>query len=164
MQGRWTFLYPAMKPFGPTRAQALNSLPVLSRSNRPTTVKTLSLAQSAASASVATPGSVSEIFCASARDACTGADCVVIGTEWQEFRALDAKTLARVMRRRTIVDLRNLLDHEVFVGEGFVVHSIGRPTRLPARMTVAQRRRARGSDASVIRTRGRLDVAHGVAL
>ena len=103
-------------------------------------------------------------FCASARDACAGADCVVIATEWQEFRALDAKTLARVMRGRAIVDLRNLLDHEAFIGEGFVVHSIGRPARLPARVAVAQRRRAQRSDASVIRRRGRLDVAHGVAL
>jgi hypothetical protein len=41
--------------------------------------------------------------------------------------------MARVMRGRTIVDLRNLLDHEAFVGEGFVVHSIGRRTRLPGK-------------------------------
>jgi UDPglucose 6-dehydrogenase len=103
-------------------------------------------------------------FCGSARDACSGADCVVIATEWQEFRALDVRTLAQVMRGRTIVDLRNLLDHEAFVSKGFVVHSIGRPVRLPARMAVAQRRRARGSDEFAIRKRERVDVAHGVAL
>ena len=49
-------------------------------------------------------------FCGSALDACSGADCAVIATEWREFRTLGVKTMARVMRGRTIVDLRNLLD------------------------------------------------------
>ena len=77
-------------------------------------------------------------FCSSALDACWGADCAVIATEWREFRALSVKTLARVMRGRTIVDLRNLFDHEEFVDEGFVVHGIGRTARLPARAAVAR--------------------------
>jgi UDPglucose 6-dehydrogenase len=102
-------------------------------------------------------------FCGSALDACSGADCTVIATEWREFRALDVKTLARVMRGRTIVDLRNLLDHEAFVGEGFVVHSVGRTARLPARAAVAQLRRARG-DESAVRTLDRVDVAHRMAV
>jgi UDPglucose 6-dehydrogenase len=103
-------------------------------------------------------------FCDSARDACAGADCAVIATEWQEFRALDATTFARLMRGRTIVDLRNLLDHEALVAEGFAVHGIGRPARLPARAAVAQLRRARGNDGSVVRKPNRVDVAHGMAL
>jgi UDPglucose 6-dehydrogenase len=104
-------------------------------------------------------------FCGSARDACSGADCVVIATEWQEFRALDVKTLAHVMRGRTIVDLRNLLDHDVLLAKGFVVHSTGRPVRSPARMAVAQQhRRVRARDEFTIRRRERVDVAHGVAL
>jgi hypothetical protein len=88
----------------------------------------------------------------------------VIATEWPEFRALDVKTFARVMRGRTIVDLRNLLDHEAFAGDGFVVHSIGRAARLPARAAVAQLRRARGSDGSAVRKLDRVDVAHGMAI
>jgi UDPglucose 6-dehydrogenase len=103
-------------------------------------------------------------FCGSALDACSGADCAVIATEWPEFRALDVKTFARVMRGRTIVDLRNLLDHEAFAGDGFVVHSIGRAARLPARAAVAQLRRARGSDGSAVRKLDRVDVAHGMAI
>jgi UDPglucose 6-dehydrogenase len=103
-------------------------------------------------------------FCGSAQDACSGADCVVIATEWQEFRALDVKTFARAMRGRTIVDLRTLLDHEVFVGEGFVVHSVGRPARWPARAAVAQLRRARGSDEAAVRKGDRVDVVRGMAI
>jgi len=102
-------------------------------------------------------------FCGSALDACSGADCTVIATEWREFRALDVKTLARVMRGRTIVDLRNLLDHEAFVGEGFVVHSVGRTARLPARAAVAHLRGARG-DESAVRKFDRVDVARGMAV
>ena len=102
-------------------------------------------------------------FCGSALDACAGADCTVIATEWREFRALDVKTFARVMRGRTIVDLRNLLDHEAFAGEGFVVHSVGRRVRLPVQAAVAQLRRARG-DESAVRKLDRVDVAHGMAI
>jgi UDPglucose 6-dehydrogenase len=77
-------------------------------------------------------------FCDSALDACLGADCTVIATEWSEFRALEVKSLARVMRDRTIVDLRNLLDHDTFADEGFIVHSIGRAARLPALPALAR--------------------------
>jgi UDPglucose 6-dehydrogenase len=77
-------------------------------------------------------------FCDSALDACLGADCTVIATEWSEFRALKVKSLARVMRGRTIVDLRNLLDHDTFADEGFIVHSIGRTARLPALPALAR--------------------------
>jgi UDPglucose 6-dehydrogenase len=103
-------------------------------------------------------------FCGSALDACSGADCAVIATEWQEFRTLGVKTMARVMRGRTIVDLRNLLDHDAFAGEGFVVHSIGRPAQLPGRAAVALLRRARRSDEAAVRKLDRIDVAHGVAI
>jgi UDPglucose 6-dehydrogenase len=75
-------------------------------------------------------------FCNSALAACAGADCLVIATEWQQFRALDSRMYARVMRGRTIVDLRNLLDHDALVSQGFVVHSIGRPVRRPAEVSV----------------------------
>jgi UDPglucose 6-dehydrogenase len=78
-------------------------------------------------------------FCDSALEACAGAHCLVVATEWQEFRALDPRTCAQVMRGRTIVDLRNLLDHEALVGEGFVVHGIGRPVRRAGETSAAAR-------------------------
>lgn len=98
-------------------------------------------------------------FCGSALDACAGADCTVIATEWREFRALDVKTLARVMRGRTIVDLRNLLDAEVFADEGFVVHSIGRTARLPACAAVT-----RGGDHFFAGKQHNVDIAQGMAI
>jgi len=103
-------------------------------------------------------------YCGSALDACAGADCGVVATEWQEFRALDAKTFAQLMRGRTIVDLRNLLDHEALVAEGFAVYGIGRSARLPARAAVAQLRRAQRNSRSLVRKQKRVDVTHGMAL
>jgi UDPglucose 6-dehydrogenase len=87
-------------------------------------------------------------FCGSALDACSNADCVVIATEWPAFGDLDARTLANVMTGRTIVDLRNLLDRQVYTAEGFIVHSIGRTPRLSVRGAAAQVRSARAINAA----------------
>ena len=86
----------------------------------------------------------------------------MIATEWPEFCDLDAKTFARAMRGRTIVDLRNLLDREALAGEGFVVHSIGRNARLPARRAVAQRRSARAGGA--VHNTNFVNVAQGATI
>jgi UDPglucose 6-dehydrogenase len=103
-------------------------------------------------------------FCGSALAACSGADCAVIATEWPEFRALDAMAFALAMRGRTIVDLRNLLDHEAFAAKGFVVHSVGRPARRPGQAAVAQLGRALGGGEPALRKRNGVAVARGVTL
>jgi UDPglucose 6-dehydrogenase len=43
-------------------------------------------------------------------DAATGAEVVVVMTEWPEFAGIDVAKLAEVMAGDTIVDTRNLLD------------------------------------------------------
>ena len=86
-------------------------------------------------------------FCGSALDACSEADCVVIATEWPAFGDLEARTLAKAMTGRTIVDLRNLLDRQALAAEGFIVHSIGRTPRLFVRGTAGQMRSARASNS-----------------
>jgi UDPglucose 6-dehydrogenase len=73
-------------------------------------------------------------FCVSALDCCTGADGVVIATEWEQFRALAPEMLAQVMRGRVLVDLRNIVDRTALADFGFTIHSIGRrPDRPPVR-------------------------------
>ena len=47
-------------------------------------------------------------YCGSAYEAATGAEALVIATEWDQFRALDLSRLKSVMARRVIVDLRNI--------------------------------------------------------
>src|SRR5512132_2016175 len=43
-------------------------------------------------------------------DCAQGADVLVIATEWNEFRALDFGKLARLMKAKTVVDLRNVYE------------------------------------------------------
>jgi UDPglucose 6-dehydrogenase len=66
-------------------------------------------------------------FATSAYDAAKGADALVLVTEWNEFRRLDLARVRRVMRRRAIVDLRNVYDPAVVRRLGFEYTCVGRP-------------------------------------
>jgi UDPglucose 6-dehydrogenase len=60
-------------------------------------------------------------------DAVAGADCAVIITEWDEFRALDLERVKDVMRRPLMVDLRNIYKPDELRPRGFTYVSVGRP-------------------------------------
>lgn len=72
------------------------------------------------------------VWCESAYDAMIGADCLVILTEWNQFRALDVRRMRQLLRRKLIVDLRNVYNPRDMAAAGFAYHSIGRPPRAPA--------------------------------
>jgi UDPglucose 6-dehydrogenase len=63
--------------------------------------------------------------------AVTGADAVVIGTEWPEFRDLDWATVVRLLRGRLVFDGRNLLDREDVVRHGLSYRGVGRRSADP---------------------------------
>ena len=65
-------------------------------------------------------------FCADAYDAASGADVLVVVTEWNEFRALSPARLCELMRGRLIMDLRNVFDPVAFSQAGFEYRGIGR--------------------------------------
>ncbi|HEX7077727.1 MAG TPA: UDP-glucose/GDP-mannose dehydrogenase family protein [Candidatus Eisenbacteria bacterium] len=67
------------------------------------------------------------VFAASAYDAVKGADAMAVVTEWNEFRRLDLTRIRRAMRRRAIVDLRNVYDPASVRRLGFSYTSVGRP-------------------------------------
>ncbi|MEX1264158.1 MAG: UDP-glucose/GDP-mannose dehydrogenase family protein [Actinomycetota bacterium] len=58
--------------------------------------------------------------------AATGAACIVVCTEWPEFRELDLARLKGVMTQPSIVDGRNLLDAQALTEAGFSYHPVGR--------------------------------------
>ena len=70
--------------------------------------------------------------CADAYEAATGADLVLLLTEWGEFRNPDSFRLAAVVNRKLIVDARNVLDGAELTDAGFTIASIGRPTEFPS--------------------------------
>jgi UDPglucose 6-dehydrogenase len=75
-----------------------------------------------------TPGAPTGVtFAASAYDAVKGADAVALVTEWNEFRRLDLAKVRRAMRRRVIVDLRNVYDPAAVRRLGFEYTCVGRP-------------------------------------
>jgi UDPglucose 6-dehydrogenase len=60
-------------------------------------------------------------------EAVTGADAVVILTEWDQFRALDLAQVKSLMRAPLIVDLRNVYRPQQLRQLGFTYVSVGRP-------------------------------------
>lgn len=66
-------------------------------------------------------------WCASALQAAKDADLAVVLTEWNEFRALDLRTLKGLMRGDLIVDLRNVFRPDYARECGFAYIGIGRP-------------------------------------
>jgi len=65
-------------------------------------------------------------------DAATGADALVIVTEWNAFRSLDMGRLKSIMKAPVLVDLRNIYRRSEVEPHGFVYESVGRPTKRPS--------------------------------
>ena len=66
-------------------------------------------------------------FARTAYEAATGADVLVVITEWHEFHGLDPRRLKELMRQPRIVDLRNIFNPEEMRGLGFAYEGVGRP-------------------------------------
>ena len=59
--------------------------------------------------------------------AAEGADCVIVLTEWNEFRALDLNALAQIMNTPQMADLRNVYERDDVMAAGFVAYTaVGR--------------------------------------
>jgi len=65
-------------------------------------------------------------YCEDAYDTMTGADALVLLTEWNEFRALDLARVRELLRQPVVIDLRNIYQPQEMTAAGFVYHSIGR--------------------------------------
>jgi UDPglucose 6-dehydrogenase len=64
-------------------------------------------------------------------DAATGADAAILVTEWPEFVDLDWVAVGERMRRRIVIDGRNVLSGEGLAEAGFSYTSFGRGTIVP---------------------------------
>ena len=67
-------------------------------------------------------------FASDAESAAAGADALVIVTEWDEFRALDLEKIARTLRGKVLVDLRNVYDRDDAEAAGLAYYGVGRGT------------------------------------
>ncbi|MEK7314470.1 MAG: UDP-glucose/GDP-mannose dehydrogenase family protein [Deltaproteobacteria bacterium] len=66
------------------------------------------------------------VYCASSYDAAKGADCLVVVTEWNEFRKLDMETIKGCLKNPVVVDLRNVYEPEEMKRLGFGYVGVGR--------------------------------------
>jgi len=70
-------------------------------------------------------------FANSAYEAATGADALLILTEWEEFANLDLQRLHQELKYPIVIDGRNLYDPEVMAANGFTYYSVGRAAAIP---------------------------------
>ena len=59
--------------------------------------------------------------------AATGADLLLLLTEWAEFRQADPEVIGKAVSRRAIADGRHALDHEAWTAAGWTYRALGRP-------------------------------------
>ena len=66
------------------------------------------------------------LFFKSAYEACDGVNAVIIGTEWNEFRALDFNKIFNNIKEPIIFDLRNIYNTDEMIKKGFTYYGIGK--------------------------------------
>jgi len=60
--------------------------------------------------------------------ALAGAELVVLGTEWREYRELDPEAVGLLVANRAVIDARNALDSQAWKNAGWSYRALGRPT------------------------------------
>ncbi len=66
-------------------------------------------------------------YCGGAYEAMSGADALVVVTEWNAFRSLDPARMKALLAAPVVVDLRNIYDPREMRANGFQYAAIGRP-------------------------------------
>ena len=67
-----------------------------------------------------------------AAEALEGAALVLLLTEWDEYRHLDAVVAATYVDRRVLIDGRNIVDRQAWSAAGWECHALGRQITPPA--------------------------------
>lgn len=70
------------------------------------------------------PGGI--IYTDNAYEACTGADAVILMTEWNQYRALDLEKIHSLMKSHHFIDLRNVYEPGHVREKGFTYSGVGR--------------------------------------
>ncbi len=72
-------------------------------------------------------------YCTDAYDSMTGADALVVLTEWNAFRVLDVERVKSLLAKPILVDLRNVYEPQAMIAAGFHYVCIGRLDSLAAK-------------------------------
>jgi UDPglucose 6-dehydrogenase len=66
------------------------------------------------------------VYAENSYEACTGADAVIVMTEWNQYRALDLDRIGSLMKQKIFIDLRNVYQPDLVREKGFVYAGVGR--------------------------------------
>ena len=66
------------------------------------------------------------VFCKDPYEACKGSDCLLIATEWDEFKQLNLAKVKKLLKRPLIVDGRNMYEPKTMEKLGFTYFGVGR--------------------------------------
>ncbi|MCG2714326.1 MAG: UDP-glucose/GDP-mannose dehydrogenase family protein [Candidatus Omnitrophica bacterium] len=66
------------------------------------------------------------VFCNDLYEAAKAADCLVVATEWNEFKELDFVKLKKILKRPLLIDGRNIYDPKLLKALGFTYVGVGR--------------------------------------
>ena len=67
-------------------------------------------------------------FCLDAYDVAENSNCLVLMTEWNQFRSLDLKRLRDALAEPNFVDLRNVYQRKDVEAAGLIYYGLGQPT------------------------------------
>jgi UDPglucose 6-dehydrogenase len=65
-------------------------------------------------------------YCSSETEACEGSDCIVLATEWDQFRDIDFNAVSGMVNSPVVIDLRNMYEPEAIRSCGFRYIGIGK--------------------------------------
>jgi UDPglucose 6-dehydrogenase len=65
-------------------------------------------------------------YCDDAITACKGSDCIIIATEWEQFRGIDFNIVKEIVNKPVLIDLRNMFEPGYIKDCGFSYTGIGR--------------------------------------
>jgi len=65
-------------------------------------------------------------YCSDEYEAATGAEALVLATEWNQFRGLDFERLKGLLKQPVLVDLRNIYEPAILRDKGFRYTGVGR--------------------------------------
>jgi UDPglucose 6-dehydrogenase len=65
-------------------------------------------------------------FCDDELTACKGSDCIIIATEWEQFRGIDFRIIKGIVNNPVVIDLRNMFEPGYIKDIGFLYTGVGR--------------------------------------
>ena len=65
-------------------------------------------------------------YCKDTYDTLKGCDCLLLMTEWDEFRKIDFSRIKKIMKQLIVIDARNMFEPDKLKKSGFIYKGVGR--------------------------------------